>query len=67
MALVQDKTDSDTGEQNIASMRVLSSCGFEERGRVQYDDTAKTKDRLFVLDWDRLRERIESRLGDSQE
>jgi len=66
-AYVQDKTDPDTGEQNIASMRVLSSCGFEERGGVQYDDLAETKDHLFVLNWGRLQERVKSMLGDSQE
>jgi len=27
----------------VRSMRVLSPCGFEERGLVQYDDLAKLK------------------------
>ncbi len=66
-AYVQDKLDPKTGEQNVGSMRVLQSCGFEERGGIQYDELAETPDHLFVLNWDLLVEKIRSRLGNLED
>lgn len=62
-AYVQDKVDSATGRPNIPSMRVLQTCGFEERGKVQYDELAETPDHLFVLNWSKLEENIKTRVG----
>lgn len=63
-AYVQDKLDPETDKPNIASTRVLESCGFEERGRVKYDELAETRDHLYVLNWSLLREKVHARLGE---
>ena len=65
-AYVQDKLDPETGKPNIASTRVLEACGFEERGRVQYDELAETRDHLYVLNWSLLREKLLARLGETE-
>ncbi len=41
---------------NGKSVRVLEASGFELSGRVQFDDDAKIKDMLFVLNWQKLNE-----------
>lgn len=46
---------------NVASVRVLLSAGFEEKGNVKYDETGQYNDRLFVLNPEKLEETITSR------
>ncbi|HEX7259465.1 MAG TPA: hypothetical protein VF272_00865 [Candidatus Saccharimonadia bacterium] len=44
---------------NTRSEQVLLASGFEEKGRIQYDDEASQPDRLFILNWDKLTEAMQ--------
>lgn len=47
---------------NTASINVLRSAGFEEKGKIRYDAYMEKDDRLFVLNWDTLFQKISQKV-----
>lgn len=53
MKIVAYVIDDDRGN-NEESVKVLEVSGFEEKGRVRYDEDAPMSDRVFILNWEKL-------------
>ena len=61
MSIVAYVIDDERGT-NKESIQVLEASGFEEKRKVIYDEAASRPDRVFVLNWEKLDEKLKSKL-----
>lgn len=45
--------------KNSESRYVLENCGFIKKGSIKYDETPEREDDVYVLDWDKLYEKLD--------
>ena len=61
LSIVAYVIDDERGT-NEDSIPVLEAAGFEEKGKVRYDEDASQPDRVFVLNWEKLDEKLKSKV-----